>query len=272
MPLSDDAWSALARGLRRAAARAAPGWTDANAHDPGVTVLELLAFALDELSYRSDRLNADARAIARSVAARAGALAGRDDASDAAATARSDGALVRPRFFAGQLLTADDLAAEQDYQRDRIDRRNRVLHGAGVVEGLEVSVDDDGDGGPHVAVAPGLAFDRVGREIFVGCGQRVALRGIGTTRLVCIAYREHAARLTPAVALPTGADAADGDAAVQANRIVESFEISLGATAADDAIAIARVRRLRGRWQLDRRFRVVGVGRQRAMTSASAAR
>jgi len=77
MPLSDDDWSALARALRCAAARHAPGWTGANTHDPGITILELLAYALEDLAFRNDRLSSDARAIARKVAEHAGAIAER---------------------------------------------------------------------------------------------------------------------------------------------------------------------------------------------------
>ena len=261
MPLSDDDWSALARALRCAAARHAPGWTGANTHDPGITILELLAYALEDLAVRNDRLSSDARAIARKVAERAGAIAARDsgDTNAAPSLGRADRALVRPRFVAGQLLTADDLTAEQDYVRDRIDRRNRLLCGAGIVDGLAVTV-DDGDDGPHVVVAPGLAFDRFGREIFVGCTARAGLPAAGTTLLVSVAYRERAERLTPAAPIATTGDD-DGDGASQANRIVEIFELSLAVAPADDALPIARLRRSRGRWRPDPRFRPARVRR-----------
>jgi len=266
MPLSDDEWAALARGLRRAAVRAAPGWTDANAHDPGVSVLELLAYALDELAYRNDRVSDDARVIARRVAERARALAGGDGTSDdvgttgAAGSGRADGALVRPRFFSGQLLTADDFTAAQDYVRQRFDRRNRLLHGAGVVEGLAVSIGDDGDGAAHVVVAPGLAFDRFGREIFVGCAARVAVGGDAPALVVSLSYAERTTRT--ATATFAGDDAGvHGDLAAQATRVLETFAVSLGATPADDAVPIARLRRWRGRWRLDPRFRAARTGR-----------
>jgi len=259
MPLSDDEWSALARGLRRAAARVAPGWTDASTHDPGVTVLQLLAYALEDLAYRNARLSGDARAIARKVAEHASAIAARDGVDASVPARRSDGALVRPRFVAGQLLTADDLQAEQDYVRERIDRRNRALAGAGIVDGLAVTVDDDGGGAEVVVVAPGLAFDGFGREIFVGCAARVALRAAGTTLVVCVGYCERVERLAGA---GTGGVAnGDGDAAAPANRIVETFELALAAAPTGDALPIARLRRVRGRWRIDPRFRAPRVGR-----------
>jgi hypothetical protein len=260
MPLSDDDWAALARALRRAAARHAPGWTGSNTHDPGITILELLAYALEDLAVRNDRLSSDARAIARKVAERAGAIAARDsgDTDAAPSLGRAGGALVRPRFVAGQLLTADDLTAEQDYVRDRIDRRNRLLCGAGIVDGLAVTVDDGADG-LHVVVQPGLAFDRFGREIFVGCAARAALPAAGTTLVVCVAYRESAERLAPAPVATLGDD--DGQGASQTDRIVEIFELSLAVAPADDALPIARLRRSRGRWRPDPRFRPARVRR-----------
>lgn len=49
----------------------------------------------------------------------------------------------RNRFFAGRLLTAEDLKLEQEYLREKQKRHNRYLHGFGVVFGLEVSVTGD---------------------------------------------------------------------------------------------------------------------------------
>ena len=44
----------------------------------------------------------------------------------------------RVRYFARQLLTADDLTQEQEYLRGRMRRHNLFLHGWGVVCGAEV--------------------------------------------------------------------------------------------------------------------------------------
>src|SRR5687767_4224664 len=46
--------------------------------------------------------------------------------------------LVRPRFFAGQLLTEDDLDSLTNYVVAKQRLHTRHLHGAGVVCGLEV--------------------------------------------------------------------------------------------------------------------------------------
>ncbi len=64
--------------------------------------------------------------------------------------------LCRPRFFAGQLLTEDDLNRLERYVIDKNRLHNRYLFGSGVACGLEVvcTVCDDGSRG-KVVVKPG---------------------------------------------------------------------------------------------------------------------
>lgn len=70
--------------------------------------------------------------------------------------------LRRPHYFFGQLLTPEDFQLEQDYHRHMRQLLNRRL-GSGIVDGLRVSVDPEGE----VTVSPGFAFDRHGRELVV---------------------------------------------------------------------------------------------------------
>jgi hypothetical protein len=44
-------------------------------------------------------------------------------------------AIERPRFYARQIITADDLTLDQDYSREKFRRHARFLHGWGVVCG-----------------------------------------------------------------------------------------------------------------------------------------
>ncbi len=66
-PLPLDHEALFAQGMERVRALAGGIWTDHNIHDPGVTALELLAYALTELSYRAsypiEDLLADAGAL-----------------------------------------------------------------------------------------------------------------------------------------------------------------------------------------------------------------
>lgn len=76
-------------------------------------------------------------------------------------------AFVRPRFFAGQLLTEDDLSALTAYTTAKDRLHNRYLFGAGVVCGLWVSCDPCGGG--TVTVQPGYALDCCGNDLMLSC-------------------------------------------------------------------------------------------------------
>ena len=80
-------------------------------------------------------------------------------------------AFVRPRFFAGQLLTEDDLSLLVDYVAGKNRLHNRMLFGPGVVCGLTVSCDPCGGG--TVVVHPGHALDCRGNDIVVSCKEKV---------------------------------------------------------------------------------------------------
>lgn len=72
--------------------------------------------------------------------------------------------VCRPRFFAGQMLTADDLNRLDYYIRAKHRLHNRQLHGWGVVNGLEVTCDACGKG---VVVGCGYALSPCGEDIVV---------------------------------------------------------------------------------------------------------
>ena len=72
--------------------------------------------------------------------------------------------LCRPRFFAGQVLTADDLNRLDHYIRGKHKLHNRHLHGWGVVNGLEATCEPCGKG---VVVGSGYALSPCGEDIVV---------------------------------------------------------------------------------------------------------
>jgi hypothetical protein len=76
---------------------------------------------------------------------------------------------VRPQFFAGQLLTEDDLQSLDDYVVAKNRLHNRYLFGSGVVCGLTVTCEPCGGG--KVIVNPGYALDCCGNDIVVPCPQ-----------------------------------------------------------------------------------------------------
>lgn len=241
MPLSEEQWTVLAHRMRHALTEVAPEWTEPTGRDPGITLLQVLDFALDGLLSRSPALDAEGRRLAQRVAERALELVRRrhDDAD-------CGPGLQRVRYAAGMLLTADDLQADQDYFRGRLSRRNRLLHGAGIVSGLAVQLESDGSG-DRVTVAPGLALDAQGNEVEVDQPTMLPLPAAAGAQLVLVRHVERPCR--PA------ATATDEPGTAQATRVVDSFAVELAPSAGPDALALARVRRVGGRWRLDKTFK-----------------
>ena len=102
------------------------------------------------------------------------------------------GAGERPRYYARQLITSDDLTLEQDYFRNKLRLHNLRLHGWGVVCGAQVCMvpkkngNGNGNGNPptefepwKVYVKPGYILSPCGDEINIDCGRVIDLRTTG---------------------------------------------------------------------------------------------
>lgn len=74
----------------------------------------------------------------------------------------------RVHYFSRQLITADDMRAEQEYFRQKLRRHNRYLHGWGVVCGCAVEVYPDATHPWQVRVCPGYLITPQGDEILIG--------------------------------------------------------------------------------------------------------
>jgi hypothetical protein len=100
---------------------------------------------------------------------------GRKDGCDDGDGCAGVGVFSRLRYFHGQPLGALDLRREQAYHLDKDRLRNRLLHGWGIVCGLEVQADgkapcppgEEDPGTSEVVVLPGAAIDCAGNEIVV---------------------------------------------------------------------------------------------------------
>jgi hypothetical protein len=255
MALTEKQWTTLARDLQRAVARVAPEWTDGNSHDPGVTVLEALSYSIAELQCRADALDERARALAGLVAERASALA---SPAPSQATDDCGPGFKRVNYAAGMVLGVDDLNAEQEYLRERLKQHNRLLHGTGIASGLAVTVGQD-SAGSRITIAPGLALDPSGNEIRVVQPVQLALPPSGSKLLVLLRYVERPCRSIPVVSSTNG-DGPDDGTDRQPTRIVETFSAWLAAVPTADAVTIARLRQVRGRWQVDARYKVMRLG------------
>jgi len=79
-----------------------------------------------------------------------------------------DSGILRPNFFAGQLLTEDDLQQITVYQNNKRRLTNRYVIGTGVVCGLKVKLGEP-DAPSAVTVQPGYALDCCGNDIVLNC-------------------------------------------------------------------------------------------------------
>ena len=94
---------------------------------------------------------------------------------------QSDEALQRLNYFNGQRLAATDFRAEQGHHLGMRRVINRSLYSPGIVVGLEVIRAQSNPPDPldkhRVIVKHGLAFDNLGREIFLPVDVAVQVMG-----------------------------------------------------------------------------------------------
>ena len=147
-------------------------------------------------------------------------------------------ALERPQYYTGKLLTAADFEAEQAYVIGRLNRHNRLLHGIGIVRGLEVTAGLDG-----IVLSPGLALDRLGREIVIGGPQSLPLPVNCRAVLLLVSYAETLTGFESVLAGPAG------DGTVVAARVKESFAWRYASVPAPDEVPVARLACVRGHWR-----------------------
>jgi hypothetical protein len=154
--------------------------------------------------------------------------------------------LSRLRYFHGQPLGALDLRREQAYHLEKDRLRNRLLHGWGIVCGLEVTVTEKEPCRPgedptltEVIVLPGAALDCLGNEVVVrhprpvfvadllGEEERERLHKQPGTVHLTLCYREVLADpMRPMLA--HGCEPAPG---CEYGRVVETYQICASITA-----------------------------------------
>lgn len=139
----------------------------------------------------------------------------------------------RNRYFYGKLLTVRDFETEQKYFNNKRRMINRLLHGAGVVCGLQVVAVDD----RTISVQTGMALDYFGREIVVASPvtQKLSMiDGFSNNDYVknvylCIAYDEKDKEPVYSVASSSTRPEEEGEH----NRIQESYHLFIREEAPD---------------------------------------
>jgi len=234
---TDADWDDLVRDLTARVAVFAPDWTEHTDSDPGVTIVELFAFLTESLLYRQDGSPRDVARLREIV----------EQLERVHASRCPDGTLTRNRYYTGKLLSVADFEQEQQYLRTKHRRHNRLLHGVGIVSGLDVGV-ETGQAGEEAAVvvSPGLAISEEGEELLL-CEPATSNLCLG--KEVCYVTVRRVER-------PTNLDAGG-----EASRIEESAEITVVEDLAPGLLAIARLRRDGETWRPDASFEPERVAR-----------
>jgi len=139
--------------------------------------------------------------------------------------------LERNRYFTGKFMTARDFQGEQDYTRSRQQLHNRMMHGWGIVSGLEVRPNPNKEcRNATVVIKAGMGLDCCGREVILPTDYVLEVPRPGPAgdetanqkaeeaheqRLLCISYGEQDIELVPSIYDDSGTGAE------QANRIRE---------------------------------------------------
>jgi hypothetical protein len=235
--LTGDKQRVLAGEFMAAVTRIAPEWTNQPDPDPGVTLVELFAWLLDNLAFGETTASERKRAVLRQALEKLNALL-RDNC-----TSTND--LTRPRYFTGQLLTAADFQAEQDYVREKVRRHNRCMFGFGVVTGLQVTLESNSETSdqPLVTISPGCAIDPNGEQITVCERLCCTLHPHTSAGYVIVRYCEQTINPVPV------------DGSSECSRIEEGVAVEFEPNLPTDGVAIARLEHIEGKWMLDSQFR-----------------
>ena len=167
-----------------------------------------------------------------------------------------DSTIKRPHFFSGKLLTAYDLAQEQQYVIEKFKRHNRTLHGFGIVAGLKVTAKSG-----QIVLQPGLALDCEGHELSIdtvqvidapkGCAGDIAYLNVRFVELesdpVRIAEGEKFASVTESLEFVFAQE--------NANRGHRHLRGRWLACAQPHALTIAKLRSSSHGWRVDRGYR-----------------
>jgi hypothetical protein len=156
------------------------------------------------------------------------------------------GEFSRLRYFHGQPLSALDFRREQAYHLEKARLHNRLLHGWGIVCGLDVAVTAKEDCGPEendptsteVIVLSGSAIDCAGYEIVVrhprpvylsellSADDQARLQKDPATVYLTLCYRE----LLSDPTRPLLANGCEPPSACEYARVVETFQICASTT------------------------------------------
>lgn len=148
--------------------------------------------------------------------------------------------LRRVQFFSGRLLSAGDLQAEQDYQREKLRRHALALHGQGIVRGLGVRIQADACApAARLHIEPGVAVDPLGELLVLPvCVERDLPPVAEEPLYVTLRHWEQPCEPTP------------GPEGVVHARVEEACLVGIGMGVAPRALVLAVLRAHEGQWRI----------------------
>lgn len=234
--LSDSEMEQLTRDLSKRVAAVAPGWTDRIDSDPGITLVELFGFLAESVLARPG-MSPGARTRLHNLVTLLQVPTG--------SICAELPTLSRVGYFAGQMLSPADFEQEQDYTRTKHRRHNLLLHGTGIVSGLDVTLEPQQNGEPLAVVSPGVAIGPDGEELVI-CDRLTHDMPLGlASSYVTVHLAEHASAMQPGG---------------PASRFEEIAEAAVLADVPSGHLALARAERVNGSWVLDGTFKPVRLG------------
>jgi hypothetical protein len=157
----------------------------------------------------------------------------------------------RQNYAYGLVLGVEDFKQEQSYFIDRIKLLNRMLVGYGTVAGLKVSSSEDV--AQSILVTAGMAIDPQGNEIMLPSAVECSCPDTGTEAYLVLYWAE---RETDPVPMPgSGSE----DSQTVPSRVEEYAIFKYEAdqhSAKHTGVVLARLKKVRGKWKIDKKFRV----------------
>ncbi len=172
-----------------------------------------------------------------------------------------DHPMKRPNYFTGQMLSADDFTAEQEYHRGKQRRHNLLCHGFGVVQGLKVSTVKK-NARWTVVIEPGSAIDPAGNEIQLCMKVTFRLPESETAIQVGIRFSERLCDPVPIVSDATSLSSQPSRAREGCEMLLDPVSTPRGSRAKTgglgtslNVLPLARLVRKGGVWRISRTFK-----------------
>ena len=148
--------------------------------------------------------------------------------------------LKRNNYFYGKLLTAEDFRTEQEYLINKQRLINRLVHGSGIVCGLEVT---RGISESVIQVSEGFTLDGLGREVVlnnrlaIDLNQKINPKEVGRKRDLFVTIRYFETKVDPVPKI--------GESEKEFNMILEGAKVDVDLVLPDpfskDTLFLAKV-------------------------------